>query len=125
MATDGDQPSFEIHRKIFRRKGCFFRLRSSPPQCGANSCQQFLHAKRFDNVVVGARIKRQNLVAFGVANREHQYRHVKRAANLAAGFKSPHAGHVDVQQDRIRCGRPNRLDGFFAGARFVNRVACG
>ena len=56
-------------------EGFFFR-RGGTPEGGAQAGEQLVHAERLGDVVVGAGVERRNLVALGVADRQHDDRHL-------------------------------------------------
>src|SRR5579863_706870 len=122
-SPNGDQASFKIDGKIFGGEGDVFSLGHAAAQGRANSGQQFLHAKRLDDIIVGASIESVNLVALGIANGEHQDRHVEGAADFPASFQAADSRHIHVEQNRVRGRSTNRFESFLAGGGFKNGVA--
>src|SRR5215472_16340916 len=100
LAPNVDDPFFQIDtqfRSFHLRQ--WFVDRDTSKRC-PDSSKELAYGKRLYNVIVRARIKRANLVLFGVAHRHHDDWPFEGQSNLAAGFEAAHAGHINVQKDQ-------------------------
>ena len=80
-----------------------FRLfRARAAEIGADARQEFLHAERLGDVIVGARIQRLNLSPLLTAHREHDDGNLRLRPQMAAQFQAVHVGHGQVGDDHIR-----------------------
>src|ERR1700724_824586 len=114
LTTNVHDSSLEIDTQF---RGIDFRKRffgTETSQRGSNARQQFSHRKGFYDVIVRARIQCDNLVLFGVADRDHDNRALKGQSNLGASLEPAHDRHVYIQENQIRFLPNDRLDGFLA-----------
>ena len=70
-------------------------------QRGAHARQQLVHAERLRDVVVGARVERGDLVALGVARRQHDDRHLGPAAQAVDHLDPVDPGQPEVEHDDV------------------------
>ena len=68
----------------------------------ANARQQFLSTKGLGDVVIGARIQRSHLVAFGTASRQDEDWNAGRLSHLTAHINAVHVRQTEVEHDQIR-----------------------
>ena len=74
------------------------------PQQRANTRHQLTHTERLGQVIVGARIESQYLVAFLAARRQHQDRRVgvrRLAADCATDGDAVETGQHQIENDQI------------------------
>jgi len=64
--------------------------------------RQLSHVERLGDVIVGARVKRFNLIVLAVPYGEHQDRQTRRQpVDFAAGLYTAHARHIHVEEHRV------------------------
>ena len=97
-------------------RGFRLQLRSPrPAQQRPHARHQLANAKRFDQIVVGAALEAQHLVAFLAARGEHQDRHI-----LVGTFAADGAGHGDAVDARQHQVEDDQIEG--TGVRADQRV---
>ncbi len=103
MPHNLDGTPIQIDRKVpgGNRAGLFLGRRG-PPQLRPDPRQQFIHAERFGDVVVGARVESFHLRAILSAHREHDDRHLRRFPQLPAQIHTIHIRHRQVRHHHVR-----------------------
>ena len=66
----------QVDGEVLRLDERFFLRGGGPAERSAQAGQELVHAERLGDVVVGAGVERRNLVALGVADRQHDDRHL-------------------------------------------------
>ena len=86
---------------------------------GAKARGEFGDGERLGDEIVGSGVERPHLVAFAVANGEHQnLQPGSHAAELPAGFNAADTRHVDVQQNGVEPAAFHALQGLLSVGRF-------
>ncbi len=103
LPEHGHPPVFKVDFEIARPKNCglpAFRARRVA-QRHPNTGEQFVHAERLGEVVVGAKIERRHLVEFSPTNREHNDRSVPEAAHAPDDVDAVDIRQAKVEQHKI------------------------
>ena len=113
----------EVDREVGRRDDRDFGCRHDAPQCGPQAREQFTHPERFGDVVIGARVQRGDLVAFGFARRQDHDRHFGPAPQPFDDLEPRDVGEPEVEHDEIGPVPGGELQRDLAGPGRVDRVA--
>jgi len=74
--------------------------RTGPPLQGLQPGDEFLHRKRFDEIVVGTGAQARNAVTYAIAGRQHQYRYRFAAtAQISQEIKAIAIRQSEIQHD--------------------------
>src|SRR5450631_1839966 len=84
----------EIKAQIFRYQRTRMFLVGNAPKQRADTRKQFLNAERLDHVIIGARVKRPDLILLRASYREHDDGNFRTAANLPASLQSVQHRHI-------------------------------
>ena len=99
--------------------GCGLNLRASKNRVKPG--RQFSQLEGLGYVVVRAGFQASNFIFVEIPHGDHEYAGVRRGfSNSPTGLNASHAGHIDVQQNKIERLSLNNCKSFFAVARFLN-----
>ena len=86
---------------------------------GSYARDQFAGAEGLGYIIIGARLKRLDLLLFSIPNGDHQnWQSRRKRSNAAQRLKSANSWHIDVQQNSVKASSPQLLDSFFTAGGF-------
>ena len=114
LESIGDEPGSDLRAPIF-----------APTEQRADACQEFIDAERLRLVVVGPQVQRLDLVAFVLADREHDDRGGRPRPEPAADLEPADPREVQVEHDEVRSEALREQQGFLAVDRGLHGVPPG
>src|SRR6202007_734369 len=123
FAGGGHTALLEIHGQFPVDKRCKCVWRGMAAGGGANARETFLDAEGFGDVVVGAGIEGDALVALGAANGEHDNGNVAGTADFAAGFDATHPWKIHVEKNEVGLEFNSGFEGFLPRGDFADSIA--
>ena len=126
LLAAGDHPAFveidfEAGNGYFVR--CLVSGEARAAEGGPNAGEEFVEAERLGEVIIGAGIESFNFVSLRIANRDDDDGNIPARAHGAAGFNSPHAGHIQIENHDIDRLLAQNIESLFAILRFEDTSA--
>ena len=94
-----------------------------PPECGPQTGEELVHAERLGHVVVGAGVEGRDLVALGLAHREHDDRHLGPAAQSVNHVDPVDPRQSEVEHDDVRMMTGRQLQRLLTGLGQIDLVS--
>ena len=125
LAVASDLLGREVDREVGGLDQRLLLRRGRAAQRGAQPREELVHAERLRDVVVGAGVERGDLVALGVAHREHDDRHLGPAPQASDHVDAVDPGQAEVEHDHVGVLAGREVERVLAVGRDVDVVTRG